>query len=142
MGLKSDPRHQARKIALATIFCWVFQEGDNKDFELLSKELLECGQADFKLVEIITEGVETNNSKIDKIIQDNATDWPLEKVSKIDLVILRIAVFELLKLGDIPMKVVVDEAVELAKEFGSDSSSKFVNGVLGSIVDNLENLSL
>jgi len=142
MGLKSDPRHQARKVALATIFCWVFQEGDNKDCELLSEELLECKQADFRLVEIIIEGVKTNNSKIDKIIQDNATDWPLAKVSKIDLVILRIAVFELLKLGDIPMKVVIDEAVELAKEFGSDTSSKFVNGVLGSIVDNLENLNL
>ena len=142
MGLKSDPRHQARKIALATIFCWVFQEGDNKDCELLSKELLGCERADFRLVEIIIEGVETNNSKIDKIIQENASEWPLEKVSKIDLVILRIAIFELLKLGDIPMKVVVDEAVELAKEFGSDTSSKFVNGVLGSVVDNLENLSL
>ena len=59
----------------------------------------------------------------------------MEKVSKVDLVILRIAIYELLYGKEIPDKVAIDEAVELAKEFGNDTSSKFVNGVLGNVME-------
>lgn len=70
--------------------------------------------------------------QIDKKIQKSATAWPIEKLNKIDLAILRLAVYELKKTNT-PPKVIIDEAVELAKEFGSESSSSFVNGVLGTI---------
>ncbi len=73
---------------------------------------------------------------IDKKIQKAAPEWPLEKIAKIDLAILRLAASELIEHKE-PEKVIIDEAVELAKEFGNDSSSKFVNGVLGTILKTL-----
>ena len=76
--------------------------------------------------------------KIDQTIANNAPKWPLEKINKIDLSVLRTSVWELLYLKKTPPKVVIDEAVEMAKEFGAESSSAFVNGVLGSIVKNLK----
>ena len=75
--------------------------------------------------------------KIDKIIEKAAPEWPLEQIAKIDLEILRIAVFELYIARSVPPKVAIDEAVELGKQFGGENSSKFVNGVLGTVVKEL-----
>lgn len=72
--------------------------------------------------------------KIDDVIKNCAPAWPLAQISQIDLSILRLAVYELLIKKTEPPKVIIDEAVELAKEFGSETSSSFVNGVLGSVV--------
>lgn len=72
-------------------------------------------------------------SKIDAMIAKSAPAWPIEKINKIDLSILRLATYEMLT-SEIPSKVVIDEAVELAKEYGGESSPSFINGVLGSIV--------
>ena len=77
-------------------------------------------------------------AKIDKIIQKNAPKWPLTKINKIDLSILRATIWELLYRPKTPPRVTIDEAIELAKEFGTQSSSSFVNGVLGSIVKKLK----
>lgn len=74
---------------------------------------------------------------IDNYISDCAPSWPIEKINKIDLSILRLAIFELLK-KDAPTKVIVDEAVELAKSFGSESSASFVNGVLGKVISDIK----
>lgn len=76
------------------------------------------------------------DSQIDKIIISSAPEWPIEKINKIDLSILRLSVRELLE-GDTPPKVVIDEAVELGKEYGSESTASFVNGVLGTVLKNL-----
>jgi len=73
--------------------------------------------------------------KIDKLIAASAPDRPLEQINKIDLAILRLAVFELIIEKEEPLKVIIDEAVELGKEFGSDSSPKFINGALGKVVE-------
>lgn len=73
---------------------------------------------------------------IDAMIQKSAPEWPIEKIAKIDLAILRLAVSELVA-GKEPPKVVIDEAVEIAKEYGNENSSKFVNGVLGTILKTL-----
>lgn len=75
--------------------------------------------------------------QIDTHIEKAAPQWPLAKVAKVDLAILRLAVYELLYETTTPQKVIIDEAVELAKEFGGDTSSSFVNGVLGTIVTGL-----
>lgn len=76
-----------------------------------------------------------NMEKIDKLIKKNAPIWPIEQLSPIDLAVLRLAIFELIfQKKKEPYKVIVDEAVEIAKEFGSDSSSAFINGVLGSVI--------
>lgn len=75
-----------------------------------------------------------NLSQINSIIEKAAPSWPLDKINKIDLAILRLAVFELLIEKKAPPKVIVDEAVELAKEYGADSSAGFVNGALGKVI--------
>ncbi len=137
MKLKTDPRHAARELALSSIFCWLFSE--QSEFAALetSKELLELDQEEQELLETLVSGVKSNIDKIDKIIEDAAPEWPLEKISKVDLVILRIAIFEIAFSKMTPVKVAIDEAVELAKEYGNDTSHKFINGVLGTVADNL-----
>ncbi len=79
-----------------------------------------------------------NQKKLDKMIQKHAPKWPLEKINQIDLAILRLSVWEIFIGGKTPYKVSINEAVELAKEFGSDNSPGFINGVLGSAVEKLE----
>lgn len=76
----------------------------------------------------------TGLDEIDKKITASAPEWPLDKIAKIDLAVLRNAVYELSRETPEPEKVIIDEAVELSKEFGNDKSSSFINGVLGSIV--------
>lgn len=76
-----------------------------------------------------------NQVKLDAIIQQHAPEWPLDQVAVIDRNLLRMALCEMMITGDAPVKVVINEAIELAKDFGSDSSSRFINGVLGSIVN-------
>lgn len=80
------------------------------------------------------EDILTHLPLIDQAIEKAAPEWPIAKIAKIDVSILRLAVFELFYKKDAPIKVVIDEAVELAKEFGNDQSAKFINGVLGTIV--------
>ncbi|OGC45653.1 transcription antitermination factor NusB [candidate division WWE3 bacterium RBG_19FT_COMBO_34_6] len=136
MKSKTDPRHAARKLALSSIFCWLFSDPLEQETVELSKELLQENECDLDLAYRIVNGVKNYKREIDELIQQCAKDWPLEKISKIDLVVLRIAIFEILyDGGKVPDKVAIDEAVELAKEFGNDTSSKFVNGVLGTVVD-------
>lgn len=73
-------------------------------------------------------------SVIDTMIQTAAPEWPIEKIAKIDLAILRQAVYEMKYHKDTPVKVVIDEAIELAKSYGNPNSAKFINGVLGTLV--------
>ncbi len=138
MPSNTDPRHQARRVALTTIFSWSFMSSSNEGSELMAREVLEIVDYDKPLAQSIIEGVKANLDTIDSVIVKSAPEWPLDKVPKIDLVALRIAIYELMISKNAPSKVVIDEAIELAKEFGNDSSGKFVNGVLGSIVRELK----
>ena len=72
--------------------------------------------------------------EIDEKITEVATDWPIKNISKVDLIILRIAIFELIFDKSNEHSIIIDEAVELAKEFGNDNSSKFIHGVLGAVI--------
>ncbi len=78
-------------------------------------------------------GVLQNRERIDQIIQEKAPAWPLEQVAPIDRNILRVAIYEVVIDNRVPMRAAINEAVELAKEFGGETSPKFINGVLGSI---------
>jgi N utilization substance protein B len=82
----------------------------------------------------LVKGTLNHRAELDALIQDNAPEWPLDQVAIIDRNILRMALFEFVVEGNTPVKVAINEAVELAKLFGSDSSGRFVNGVLGAIV--------
>jgi len=98
------------------------------------KPLPEAGQ-DF--ARALVQGILGHQAELDALIQDNAPEWPLDQVAIIDRNILRMAIFEFVVGGNTPVKVAINEAVELAKLFGSDSSGRFVNGVLGTIVSQI-----
>jgi transcription antitermination protein NusB len=137
MKTVNDPRHNARKVALGSLFCWLFSEPDQDRCVNLAHELLNIKkeESDQALIIGIVEGIKKNRKEIDDIIMECAPEWPIDKIAKIDLIILRIAVYELIFGKETPDKVSIDEAVELAKEFGGDTASKFVNGVLGTVVE-------
>lgn len=80
------------------------------------------------------DAIRQNLPDLDQKIQQAAPEWPIDKIAKIDLAILRLATYELIVERKEPPKVVIDEAVELAKAFGNENSPKFVNGVLGTIL--------
>lgn len=131
-------RHLGRIVALQTLYEYEFrtQSGDDTADakEILSRNLerYETAIDDTQFVQTIVDGVLAEQKDIDEKIQPIAPDWPIEQIARIDRAILRIGLFELLHQGKVvPPKVAINEAVELAKAFGSDNSSKFVNGVLG-----------
>lgn len=131
-------RHLGRIVALQTLYEYEFRV-DSEDTTVDIQEILkrnldryETAIDDTKFVESLVDGVLKQQKSIDEQLQPIAPDWPIEQIARIDRNILRIGVYELLHQSDIvPPKVVINEAVELAKAFGSDNSSKFVNGVLG-----------
>lgn len=138
---KNDPRHEARRVALGTLFAWSFLSSDLKDLAGLAKEVLrpeEDAEADDEMAGALIVGVTENREAIDQIIAASAPEWPVEQIARIDLIALRIAIFELYIAKNVPPKVAIDEAIELAKEFGGESSGKFVNGVLGTVVKTLK----
>lgn len=112
-----DPRHIRRQKAVKNLFRWSFQSKQTMENKL-AKEVL------------------AQRKKIDKIIADAAPDWPIEQINRIDLAILRLAIYELAVTKKEPPKVIIDEAVELAKRYGSEKSSSFINGVLGTVLKN------
>lgn len=84
---------------------------------------------------LLIQGILENRENIDKIVAKLAPTWPIDQIAVVDKNILRVAIFEIMFGGDVPYKAAINEAVELAKIYGSDSSPKFVNGVLGSLMD-------
>lgn len=121
---KVDPRHQERKKAIKSLFAYSFDEkGKRKETSpanLLAKKVL--GKI----------------KTIDKAITKSAPKWPLEKVNRVDLAILRLASWELLYRSKVPPKVIINEAIELGKEYGGETSPGFINGVLGTVYKDLE----
>lgn len=131
-------RHLGRIVALQTLYEFEFRtqsEDTSVDIkEILARNLARYEEAidDTKFVEVLVKGVLKEQAKIDTQIQPIAPDWPIEQIARVDRTILRIGMYELLHQAKVvPPKVAINEAVELAKAFGSDNSSKFVNGVLG-----------
>jgi N utilization substance protein B len=122
-------------VAMQTIYEWNFRQDANLD-ELVDRSILEfSNDVDSKYIRDVISGVTKNSESIDKEIEICAPEWPIEQLSHIDKSILEIAIYELIHSKDIPPKVAINEAVELAKQFGSNNSSKFINGVLGSVYD-------
>jgi len=126
-------RRRARALALQILY-EVDSAGhtvDNVLSRILAEEKLPEENASF-VRELVT-GVIQNKGKLDQNIKNFAPAWPVEQIPVVDRNILRLAIFEILINNKVPVKVAINEAVELAKTFGADSSSKFINGVLGSI---------
>lgn len=131
-------RHLGRIVALQTLYEFEFRT-ECRDLtadvdEILDRNLsrYETAIDDKGFVEALVKGVLADQADLDAKIQPIAPDWPIDQIARVDRNILRIGLFELLERKDmIPPKVAINEAVELAKAFGSDNSSKFINGVLG-----------
>ena len=126
-------RRKSRILALQTLF---EVDSSSHNPELVLKRLLEEKSLPDGVVSFareIVRGVQENRGELDRIIQTYAPAYPVRQLAIIDRTILRIALFELSIQEKEPLKAVINEAVELAKTFGGESSPKFVNGVLGSV---------
>lgn len=126
-------RHLSRVIIMQSLYEKDFRE-DSNILNISNRNIAayqeECDKT--YIHESLGEIIQ-NIKKIDKIISDAAPEWPIDQIAKIDKAILRVAVYELVFSQKIPPKVVINEAVEIAKIYGSENSSKFVNGVLGTL---------
>ena len=131
-------RHLSRSIVLQTLFEWDFNNSKNLDIKQVIKRNIKefaLGLEDDVFVYALAEQVLKKRAVVDEIIEKAAPDWPINKISVVDRNILRIGLCELL-FGDrkeVPPKVAINEAIELAKTFGGENSGKFINGVLGAV---------
>lgn len=103
-------------------------------------EDLELDESQYDFALKLAQGVHKTTVQLDELISRNAPEWPLDQVAVIDRNILRLALWEIAFYRETPLRVVINEAVELAKVYGTDSSPRFVNGVLGSLVESLEKI--
>jgi len=131
-------RHLSRSIAMQVLYEWDFKGKDQKQLKkIVDRNLKEFGpgleESDF--VWQIIDGVIKNLGKIDKVIEKSAPEWPIDQITIVDRNVLRMGLYELLfgKRDEVPPKVAINEAIELAKSFGGESSGKFINGVLGTV---------
>jgi N utilization substance protein B len=143
--MASTSRRQARIIALQTLY-----EVDSTDHladDVLRRNLIEPASDGNQTSDLepsarefastLVDGVLENRADLDKVIAQSAPSWPIDQMSKIDKNILRLAIFEILFDNRVPLKAAINEAVELGKRFGSDSSSRFINGVLGTVASSI-----
>ncbi|MFH1610486.1 MAG: transcription antitermination factor NusB [Patescibacteria group bacterium] len=134
-------RHLSRTIAMQTLYEWDFNHRSQKLQTVLEHSIREqgVGLQDTSFIEALVKGVTKNLNDIDEIITKYAPDWPIEKMTVVDRNVLRLGIYELkFTENKIPPKVVINEAIEMAKTFGGDSSGKFINGVLGAIYGKME----
>ncbi len=131
-------RHLSRSIAMQALYEWDFngQKMDKLE-EVVERNVREFGPGieDDKFVRELVNGVIGHLAEIDKIIEKCAPEWPLSQIAIVDRNVLRVGIYELLYANreEVPPKVAINEAIELAKNFGGENSGKFVNGVLGTI---------
>lgn len=128
-------RHLARAIALQSLYEWDFHGFEPDVNELVERNLEEFApQLDEKdFAKKLIKGIDEHHEDLDATITKFAPDWPLPKITVVDRNVLRIGTYELKFDPEIPSKVAINEAIELAKTFGGESSGKFVNGVLGAV---------
>jgi N utilization substance protein B len=131
-------RHLSRSIAMQSLYEWDFRGQDNNvlpDLIVQNTKEFGPGMEDDTFIKNLVNGVISHIQKIDQIIEKAAPEWPIDQIAMVDRNVLRLGIYELL-FGDykeVPPKVAINEAIELAKSFGGESSGKFVNGVLGTI---------
>lgn len=135
-------RHLARSIALQTLFEWDFY-GKKLDIEKTLERNIEKFGNNFdegSFVKKLVLGVKENIEKIDGIMKESAPERPIDQLSVVDRNVMRIGLYELIYSDkkEVPPKVAINEAIELAKNFGGESSGKFINGVLGTVFKELE----
>ena len=132
-------RHLSRTIAMQSLYEWDFndRQGDLKKITETNVKQFAPGLEDPAFIFDLVDGVVKHMPEIDSLIVATAPEWPLDQITVIDRNILRIGIYELKFAKEVPPKVAINEAVELGKAFGGESSGKFVNGVLGTLYKDL-----
>jgi len=134
-------RHLARTITLQTLYEWDFHNQNNNLLpKILERHLKESGlnTEENEFIKNLVREIVKNLKKIDERITTFAPEWPIEQITLIDKNILRLGIYELLFSKETPPKVCINEAIEIAKTFGGETSGKFVNGVLGAIYEKIK----
>lgn len=127
-------RHLARTLAMQTLYEWDFQPDKSSDALLqLNLQSIDHADGDTAFLHQLVHETIKHVHEIDQLVIKAAPEWPIDQISVVDKSILRLAVAELIFMKEVPPKVVINEAVELSKTFGGDTTSKFVNGVLGTV---------
>lgn len=131
-------RHLSRSIVLQSLFEWDLNGLEKKAvYDVLGRNVEEFAQnkTDLPFMEKLLDGVMAKQPELDLVIEKAAPEWPIDRISPVDRNILRLGLFELLfaDRSEVPAKVAINEAIELAKQFGGDNSSRFINGVLGAV---------
>ncbi|EMZ7516433.1 transcription antitermination factor NusB [Listeria monocytogenes] len=121
-------RREAREKALQALFQIELNE---MSLDQAIKNIMEDEQDDY--MEKLVEGVMANKAEIDAIIEPNLDNWRIDRLSKVDLSLLRLSVYEIKYLDDVPNRVILNESIEIAKIYSDEKSSKFINGVLANI---------
>lgn len=112
------------------------QNSNNPELSLEGVDIDEAIDKDY--IKNICLTIEENNEMINSLINSNAKNWSVDRIAKVDLAILKLAIAEIIAIDDIPQKVSVNEAIELAKIYCDDKSPKFINGILGSVISEIE----
>ncbi|PIR58480.1 MAG: transcription antitermination factor NusB [Parcubacteria group bacterium CG10_big_fil_rev_8_21_14_0_10_35_15] len=138
-------RHLSRSIAMQSLFEWDFYGKEPKSIDKIIEQNLQefgSGLENQEFVWQLAKNVTDHLTVIDKIIVESAPEWPLDQITMVDRNVLRIGLSELLysKKEEVPPKVAINEAIELAKSFGGESSGRFVNGVLGTVYKEIEKI--
>jgi len=135
-------RHLSRSIVMQSLYEWDFSDKKGDLKKIVEKNIKEFGPGleDQGFVWQLIDGVVEKLPNIDEIIEKAAPEWPISQINIVDRNVLRIGIFELLfgNKEEVPPKVAINEAIELAKNFGGESSGKFINGVLGTIYKEIE----
>jgi N utilization substance protein B len=135
-------RHLSRSIVMQSLYEWDFSGKKNDLTKIVEKNIKEFGPGleDQSFIWQLTTGVVEKIKQLDQIIEKAAPEWPIDQITIIDRNVLRIGLYELLysKKEEVPPKVAINEAIELAKTFGGESSGKFINGVLGTVYKQME----
>ena len=132
-------RHLARSVAMQSLFEWDFHGKKKKELpSVVERNKKEFGpgiEEEYEFIDRLVNGTIENLTKIDKIIEKAAPEWPIAQITSVDRAVLRLGLYELLfgNREEVPPKVAINEAIELVKSFGGESSGKFVNGVLGTV---------
>ena len=132
-------RHLSRTIAMQSLFEWDFNKGQKNLEDIISKNFSDFAPNfdDDGFTKELVWGVSDNLEKIDEYIKKYAPEWPIDQITVVDRNVLRLGIYELVFCEKIPPKVAINEAIEVAKNFGGESSGKFINGVLGTIYNNI-----
>lgn len=131
--MKPNTRHCARKYAVQAIYSWQLSQNSIADIEAQYRVDQDMKGVDIKYFRDLIYGVAKNYGELDTLMAPYLTARLVDELGQIEKAVLRIALFELTKREDVPFKVVINEAIELAKEFGAEESYKFVNGVLDKV---------